>query len=232
MLSEALLSGARERALAAGLREQSLVAAWWMLAAMFFGPAPVGQGEARVAELEGSFHRSPTTEAALLRTRARFAWIQGRFDEARERLETWAGLERDLGRTTRLASLEGHYLGPLEMAAGRFPEAARAFRAGFDGQRALGDIGYSSTVAGGLAHALLEIGEHEEAERYGRIAFEGSAKDDAEPKVAGGGALAVALARQGKLDEAEPLARGTVELARRTDYSMNTAEALVDLSRR
>jgi len=198
---------------------------------MFFGPAPASEAEARIDAWEATLQRSPTVEAALLRTRARLAWIQGRFDESLAWLEAWAGIERELGRKARLSALEGHYVGPLEMARGRYPEAARAFRTGFDAQRALGDVGYSSTVAGGLAHAVIELGEYEEAERYGRIALEGSAEDDVEPKIAGGGALAVALAQQGRLDEAEPLARRTVELARRTDYTMTQAAALIDLAR-
>ena len=161
----------------------------------------------------------------------RFAMIQGRFDEARELLRAWADIERELGRALRLASVEGHYLGPLEMAAGRFPEALVAFRVGFDAQRALGDRGYSATIAGGFSHALLEVGEIDEAERFAHIALEGSAEDDMEPKMSGGGALAVVLARRGHLEEAERVANEAVSIARRSDYVMSLAETLVDQAR-
>jgi tetratricopeptide (TPR) repeat protein len=229
--AEALLTRARERAMAAGLRDQALVASWWELAALFFGPATVQEAEAKIRALEELPGRTRTSEAALLRTKGRFAWIQGRFDEAREMVRTWADIERELGRAVRLASVEGHYLGPLEMAAGRFAEAVEAFRTGFEAQRSLGDLGYSSTVAGGLAHALIEVGDLDEAERYARLALDTSPKDDIEPKMSGGGALAVVLARRGDLEEATKVANEAVALARRTDYVLNQADVLIDQAR-
>ena len=229
--AETLLVRARERALSAGLRDQALTASWWELAVLFFGPAPVSEAEARLREMEEPAIRTRTNEAALLRTRARFAWIQGRFDEAREALRAWTDIERELGRAVRLASVRGHYLGPLEMAAGRYPEAIEALRAGFDAQRALGDLGYSATVAGQLARALLAVGDVDEAERFARIALESSAEDDIDPKLSGSGALAVALARRGRLDEARELAEDTLARARETDYMMNHADALLDLTK-
>ncbi len=229
--AETLLSRTRDRALAAGVREPSVVATWWILTALFFGPAPVREAEERIARIEPELYRSRNNEAALLRTRARFAAIQGRFDEARRKLQAWADIEQELGRMSRLSSWEGHYIGPLEMAAGRFPEAVVAFRTGFEALRALGDTGFSSTAAGGLAHALLEVGDVEEAERWARVALDTSAAGDIEPKMAGTGALAVVLARQGKAEEAERTAREAVEMARRTDYVMAQAEVLVDLAR-
>jgi class 3 adenylate cyclase/tetratricopeptide (TPR) repeat protein len=229
--AEALLTRSRDRAMAAGLRDQALVAAWWGLAALFFGPAPVQEAEAQIRELEALPGKTRTTEAALLRTRARFAWIQGRFDEARELLRVWADIERELGRAVRLASVQGHYLGPLEMAAGRYPEALEAYRTGYEAQRALGDRGYSATVAGGLAHALIEVGDDDGAERYARLALEASAEDDIEPRMTGTGALAVVLARRGRFEEAEALAREALATARRTDYVLNLADVLTDLAR-
>jgi class 3 adenylate cyclase/tetratricopeptide (TPR) repeat protein len=229
--AEALLVRARDRAMAAGFREQGLVAAWWELGALFFGPAPVSEAWARMRELEAEPGKTRTSEAALMRSQSRFAWIQGRFDEARGLLRVWADIERELGRAVRLASVEGHYVGPLEMAAGRYPEAVAAYRTGFEAQRALGDVGYSATVAGGLAQALLQMGNLDEAERFARIALDSSADDDMEPKVSGGGALAVVLARRGRLGEARELAERTVALARETDYVMNQADALLDLAR-
>lgn len=156
--------------------------------------------------------------------------MQGRFDEAREHLRTWSEIERELGRATRLASLEGHYVGPLEMAAGRYPEAVAAMRSGFETMRAMGDRGYSSTVAGGLAHALLAVGDDEEAERYARDALKNAAVDDMEPKMSATGAVAVALARRGELDEATRLANEALARARETDYVLNLAETLTDFA--
>jgi tetratricopeptide (TPR) repeat protein len=227
--AEAMLSAARDRAIRSGVQEQALVATWWIFAALFFGPTPVSEAEERLRSLGDIVQASRTAEAAYRRSKARFAWVQGRFDEAREHLRAWADLERELGRATRVASLEGHYVGPLEAAAGRYGAAIEAYRRGFEAQRAQGDVGYSSTVAGDFAHALLEIGDLDEAERYARIALETSIADDIEPQMSGGGALAVVLARRGEIEEALTRAEEAVAVARRTDYSMNLAEVLVDL---
>jgi class 3 adenylate cyclase/tetratricopeptide (TPR) repeat protein len=226
-----LLAEARARAAAAGLRAELMNATWWGMTAMFFGPAPVSEAEVRLAEIEADPIKSRSTEASLLRTRARFAWLQGRFAEAREMIDAWMEVERELGRTTRLSAAGGHLSGPLELAAGRYPEAVALLRAGYEAQRALGDRGYSATAAGTLAHALLEVGDNQEAGRYARLAIDNSSEDDFEPKVAGSAALAVALARSGDVEAGLDLAAQAVAMVSRTDYVLTHAEALVDQAR-
>jgi Flp pilus assembly protein TadD len=49
--------------------------------------------------------------------------------------------------------------------------------------------------------------------------------------MSGNGALGVALARQGNVAEGERHARLAVDAARTTDYTMNLADALIDLGR-
>jgi tetratricopeptide (TPR) repeat protein len=213
------------------LAEEAQMAGWWMMAGLFFGPTPASEGLARLESMAPLTRGSVSAEAAYLRAKARFLWIQGRFDEARECLTRWEAIERELGRRTRLSSVHGHYLGPLELAAGNYEAAAASGRRGFEEQSALGDRGYSATAAGQLAHALLAMGENEEAEHYAREALDRSASDDLEPKISGNGALGVALARRGELSEAERMAREAVTLARETDYTMNLADVLIDLAR-
>jgi ATP/maltotriose-dependent transcriptional regulator MalT len=226
-----LLARTQERARSAGMHEHESDATWWELAAMFFGPTPVSAAERRIAELETVPEKGRAVHAGLMRTRGRFAAIQGRFDEARELMQRWTEIERELGRSVRLASEAGHYTGPLEMAAGRFPEAVEAFTIGYEALTALGDRGYSSTTAAGLAHALIEVDDLDEAERYARTALDTATRDDFEPQVAASGALAVVLARRGDINEAITLAEQTVALARTSDYLMTLADALIDLGR-
>jgi tetratricopeptide (TPR) repeat protein len=228
--SAAILTTASRRADAAGLQGEVFEATWWLMAALFFGPVPASECEERLREAEARTRGSRTAEAAFLRASARLQTIQGRFDEARANIRTWEEIERELGRAVRLASIHGHYLGPLEMAAGRYPEAVEACRRGFEAQASLGDRGFSATVAGVLAHALLMVGDHAEAERFAREALSRSAADDLEPKLSGNGALGVALARQGHVADGERHARLAVELARGTDYSMTLADALIDVA--
>jgi class 3 adenylate cyclase/tetratricopeptide (TPR) repeat protein len=228
--SAATLEEARRRAEAAGRTAQAFDATWWIAAALFFGPTPASECEANLLAAEARTRGTRSAEAAFHRAYARVLTIQGRFDEARASIRAWEEIERELGRTMRLASIAGHYLGPLEMAAGRYAEAVEAGRTGFEAQSSLGDRGYSATVAGVLAHALLMVGDDAEAERFAREAVGRSADDDLEPKMSGNGAIGVALARQGNVAEGERHARLGVDVARGTDYSVNLAEALVDLA--
>ncbi len=229
-MAEATFERTRLRAAAAGV-EPELTATRWELVAMFFGPTPVSDCLERLRNLGPVLRTSRFGEAEYLRTLARLDMLQGRFEEARARLGEWEDIERELGHAIRVASVSGHYIGPLEMAAGRYAEAVEAGRRGFEAQASLGDRGFSATVAGVLAHALLMVGEDSEAERFAREAVERSVADDLEPKMSGNGALGVALARQGNMAEGERHARLALDAARTTDYSMNLADALIDLAR-
>ncbi|HEY7280558.1 MAG TPA: adenylate/guanylate cyclase domain-containing protein [Actinomycetota bacterium] len=229
--AQATLEEAARRAEAVGDSAQVFEATWWLMSALFFGPTPATEVEERLRAAEARTRGTRSAEAAYLRASCRVQMIQGRFDEARASIARWEEIERELGRAVRLSSVQGHYLAPLEMAAGRYAAAAEAARLGFEAQAAIGDRGFSATVAGVLAHALLMLGEDAEAERFARESVGRSAADDLEPKMSGNGALGVALAMQGAVAEGERYARLALDKARATDYSMNLADAFIDLAR-
>src|SRR5919204_1708621 len=79
--AEAMLSAARDRAIRSGVQEQALVATWGVFAALFFGPTSVSEAEERLRSLGDIVQASRTAEAAYRQSKARFAWVQGRFDE-------------------------------------------------------------------------------------------------------------------------------------------------------
>jgi tetratricopeptide (TPR) repeat protein len=136
-----------------------------------------------------------------------------------------------LGRSIRSASVAGQDLGPIEMMAGRFEQAARLFREGYDALVSLGHRGDASTIAGRLSHALIELGEIDDAEHYAQLALQVSSPDDIMSQVLGRGALGIVLAERGDFPEAARLSRESVRLAEGTDRLVTHGDALMDLAR-
>ena len=90
-----------------------------------------------------------------------------------------------------------------------------------EGYRALeemGDKAFLSTTAAYLAQAVYAQGRDEEASRYTEISEELASRDDLLTQVIWRSARAGFLARQGRLEEAEALAREAVRMAESTDF--------------
>jgi ATP/maltotriose-dependent transcriptional regulator MalT len=70
----------------------------------------------------------------------------------------------------------------------------------------------------------------EEASHFCRVTREAAADQDLAAQVVGIAAYAKILARRGRGEEAETLARGAVELAARTDFLVQHGDAWLDLA--
>jgi ATP/maltotriose-dependent transcriptional regulator MalT len=81
-----------------------------------------------------------------------------------------------------------------------------------------------------LARSVLAQGRPEEAAEIAGTAINLAAEDDIEPQALSRGVRARILASEGKLDEAERLAREAVELMRKTDAPVKQGDALLDLA--
>jgi tetratricopeptide (TPR) repeat protein len=118
----------------------------------------------------------------------------------------------------------------IERLAGT-PEAATGdLMRSFETFDEMGEKGFLSTVAGLLAEALYAQGEYAESARFSRECEEAAAPDDALSQMLWRRTRAKILAREGKLERAEALAREAVELATKTDVLNDHADAFVDLA--
>lgn len=117
----------------------------------------------------------------------------------------------------------------LTMAAGQVPadadllrgdpEAAEArLRPGIEELRAAGETGFLSTSAAVLADALYRQGKFEEAEEWTKVSEESAAEDDAASQMQWRSIRGQTVARLGRIEEAEKLAREAVDRALSTDY--------------
>jgi class 3 adenylate cyclase/tetratricopeptide (TPR) repeat protein len=194
-----------------------------------YGPAPVADVVARCERILGQAEGNRLVEAQTLRSLAAMRAMQGRFDEARERVAKAGEILLDLGLELR-AAFTSETAGFVELLAGDAPASERALRGGYELTEKLGELGYLSTVAALLAHIVLDQDRSDEAEELIAASERAVAEDDLTTQILLQSARARALARRGRLDEAEKLSRDAVALAEGTDDVNMRADVLTHLA--
>jgi class 3 adenylate cyclase/tetratricopeptide (TPR) repeat protein len=204
---------------------------WLLSGALFFGPATVAEGEATLEALATEMVSSPVAEAAVLRGLAGVRGQQGRFDEARELLDRVRYVVEDRGLVQSGAGI-GWLSGSVELLAGDSEAAEREIRESVEALGRLGMAGRGASLALLLARALAVQERDAEAER---VIQEWTA-----PAQSPGGwadwafwapaIQALALARRGRVEEAERLVRSAVSGAERTDFLNWRGDVLLDLA--
>lgn len=194
-----------------------------------YGPTPVEEAIRMCNELIVRSGGDRRVEAIALRSVAHMHAMQGDFESARDEYRRARAMLGELG-STFVAALGSLVSGPVEMLAGDPVAAEDELRRDYATLDRLGDRNYISTVAGYLAEALYRQGRYEESATYAKFSADVAAPDDLATQVLWRSISAKLLARQGKLDEAEGVAREAVELIRRADDPIEQADALMDLS--
>ena len=151
------------------------------------------------------------------------AW-QGRFDEARRLARRYRDILRDNGQEANWAD-SAECEGDVELLAGNVDEAVKVIG---EGQRRLDEMGGTETTnLPFLARALDAAGRWQEAEGPATRAVEGG-----HPlwKMLGQVVLATVRARQGRMEEAERLAREALAATGKTDYLTFQGRAAVGMA--
>jgi tetratricopeptide (TPR) repeat protein len=94
----------------------------------------------------------------------------------------------------------------------------------------MGEKTLLASTAAFLAQAIYAQGRTDEAWEFCQVSREVAADGDLSAQVVGKGVHAKLLARQGRGDEAESLAREAVDLAAKTDLLTHHGEAFLDLA--
>jgi tetratricopeptide (TPR) repeat protein len=188
--------------------------------AVFWGPTPLETGLPRVEALLQDARGNKGLEAWSIRPVAGFYGMQGRFEEARELLAEARAILEDLGRRTDVVTL-AFWTGTLELLAGDPVAAERDVSAAAEALEAAGEKGWLSTMATLLAEALCAQGRLDEAEAAVAKSRDATTTDDHSAQALRRAAEAKILARRGKFDEAEKLAREGVDHVNRTDELNN-----------
>jgi tetratricopeptide (TPR) repeat protein len=198
--------------------------------ALDFGPRPVEEAIARLAELSGEDSGDRWTDAIVSIWLGRLEAMRANFDVAREHVARAQTAFSDLGADTAVVDTCGRATAAVELAAG-FPDvAARSLR---DACALLEDLHQTSvlaTRAAELAHALYELGRYDEASGWAQVAGASAGDDDLDAILTRQPVEAKIHARLGRVDDAERLARAVVDLAARTDALNRRAESLLALA--
>jgi class 3 adenylate cyclase/tetratricopeptide (TPR) repeat protein len=158
----------------------------------------------------------------------------GRLDTARDLARQGIETARELGLEVDLAGGNLRDAAEVEQLAGDFAQAERYLREAAEILKRVGDRGHLDSVAPDLALTILRTpGREAEALEIAAIA-DNALEGDADAQVRARSAKAIALARLGRVAEAEAFARDAVARAEPTEYVLLRAlahEALAQVLR-
>jgi class 3 adenylate cyclase/predicted ATPase len=200
----------------------------WIASSLWFGPTPVVEAIRRCEEIRSEVSGHPESEALTLRHLGGLHAMDGRFDLARSLLATSNAVFEDLGLTLNAAT--SHNEAVMEMLAGDPAAAEASLRSGFEALKQMGEQAFLSTTAAFLARAVFAQERDDEAEDLAQLSAKLTATGDLLTQVLWRGVQARILARRGRLEEAEALAREAVALAEQTDFLVYRGDAFVDLA--
>jgi len=202
-----------------------------VLVSLVWGPTPASealkQGEAILEAVRG--HRG--AEAYAMCFLGQLRGMLGQREAAREMILRGVADRQELGDLPGAAMSRGEGLGYfVEMVRGDWRAGEHELRQGFEALESMGDKNYLAITAGWLAHCLYAQDRLDEAEPFAAICEQSAAASWIAAQVLWRGARAMLLARRGKVDAGEVLAREAVDLALRTDRVDTQTDALMDLA--
>jgi len=216
---EAWESGLRH-AQAAGAASLARVLQHRVLTSLVLGPTPVHEALVRAEAILERARTAPVLEAWVFQALGVLRAMEGRVDQGRALLERGQRTIREAGMLVSAAGNVQRFAF-LERRAGG-PDAAerveRLLRESFDELERLGDRTFLSTVALELAQCLVRQGRDDEARALGALASERTLSEDTVNFFYLDETEAHLAAHQGRLDDAERLARRGLEWAETTDF--------------
>jgi class 3 adenylate cyclase/tetratricopeptide (TPR) repeat protein len=200
----------------------------WRASAAVFGPVPVDEAIQLCLDIRAQVRSSPVAVAETLHPLAVLHAMRGEFDDARSLVREGNAIIGDLGRMYS-AGLS-HHEALVEMLAGQPDVAEDRLRRAYETLDEMGEKTLLATTAAMLAQAIYAQDRPQEAWRFCEVSRGVAADEDLSAQVVGRGTSAKILARQGRGDEAEALAREAVELAASTDFLTHHGQAFLDLA--
>jgi class 3 adenylate cyclase len=200
----------------------------WRASAAPIGPTPVPEAITRCLEIREQVQSSPVAVAQVLHPLAALHAMQGEFELARSLVREANMIVDELGRMYSVGVAQ--HEAAVELLAGNPGPAEERLRWACDRLEGMGEKALLATTAAMLAQALYTQGRFEEAEGFCRASREAAAADDLSAQVQWRGVQGKILARQGKREEAEALARDAVALVAATDFLTYHGDAMLDLA--
>ena len=188
------------------------------------GPTPAQAGIDRCAELLLQYTDQRTVEAYMHHALAHLNARLGAFDQARAFATRYRTYFRDTGQQSAF-DFSVEMVGDIELVADDPAAAERALREGYDALEARGEK--VALLAALLARSLCSQERWDDAEPYATLA---ASEAGSVFGPMGKGSLARVRAHQGRIAEAEALAREAVAALEGTDFLTDRADVLTDLA--
>jgi class 3 adenylate cyclase/tetratricopeptide (TPR) repeat protein len=169
------------------------------------------------------------TEAMTLSAMSHLEAMRGEAEPAREHYRRSRAMLTDLGFTLS-AAITSLHSGPAEILAGDLERAEAELRADYETLQAIGDTGYTPSVAALLAEVLHAQGRDREAGELADVCREKASPHDVGAQYQWRSIRARLLGTEGRIAEAETLARESVRLIRTTDQPDVQGQALAGLA--
>jgi tetratricopeptide (TPR) repeat protein len=210
---------------AGGRRELFEVVGWRAMAAVL-GPTPVDEAVRRCEEFRDLVHTSPLATASTLNPLASLHAMKGKFESAEQLLDEASEILKELGG---LGSGVSHLEAFVRLLAGQPALAEAPLRADVETLSSMSDASALATTTALLAQAVYAQGRMGEARELCRMTERRAAAEDTVTQVIWRGVQARILARDGRCEEAEALAREAVALVAPTDLLSHHGDAMLDL---
>jgi class 3 adenylate cyclase/tetratricopeptide (TPR) repeat protein len=228
-VAEDALKQALAHAERAGAQQDLSRSRTYLALAAIDGPTPVEKALGRCREILEHAAGDRVLEASVGYAMASAEAMRGRLAEARELASRSTAKYEEFGRPFALAAW-CPWPGSVELLAGDLEAAERIFRSGYETLSSLGEKINLSSIAASLAEVLYLRGRDEEAEQLTRVSEEATPREDVWAHASWRSVRAKTLARRGKLEDAEKLAREAVKLSADTDALNMRAQVLMSLT--
>jgi DNA-binding SARP family transcriptional activator/tetratricopeptide (TPR) repeat protein len=198
--------------------------------ALYHGPKPVSEAIAQCEELLREHDGDRASEANIIMWLGGLEAMRKNYADARAYVSRARVIYREFGLAANAVDACGRVFAAIDMLAGKPAEAEQALREGCEVLQQLHQIAVLATRAGELAQSIYEQGRYADAEVWTRVARDCAGSDDLDAALSWQPVQAKILARQGKIEEGERLARQTLELVSRTDSVNRHADSFMALA--
>jgi class 3 adenylate cyclase len=197
----------------------------WLASSAYIGPTPVESAIARCESIRVQLAEHPRPQALAAHPMAGLRAMQGELAAAQELLSQSNATLADLGVT--MHSAVSHHEAYVARVAGDTAGAEAILRRGHERLTEMGEKALLADTAAMLAEVVYELGRPEEAWTLTREAEAAAAADDVSAQIAWRTVRARLLARRGEIAAAKRVGAEAVDLAARTDWLSDHADALL-----